>query len=141
MKKLLPSIFLILVLLFSASQALAICEGPIVPCGRSGTPPCQFCHIFVIITNIINFLFTCLAPIAAALMFILGGLFMMVSNLSGDESSLFSQGKNILTATVVGMVIIFVSWVFLNSFLTFMEVKEWTGLGTWWQWTNKCPLR
>ena len=150
MKKILPTIFLILILLFSANQALAaICTGPIVPCGGSGRP-CQFCHIFVVITNIINFVLTCLAPIVAALMFVVSGLLFMIAHFSDAEvlaggakggPALFSQAKKAITATVIGLAIVFISWIFLNTFLTFIGVAEWTGLGTWWQWTDKCPVR
>lgn len=150
MRKILPTIFLVLILLFSANQVLAaVCTGPIIPCGGAGNP-CRFCHIFVVITNIINFVLTCLAPIVAALMFVISGLLFMISHFSDAEvlaggakggPALFSQAKKAVTATVIGLVIVFVSWVFLNTFLTFIGVAEWTGLGTWWQWTDKCPVR
>jgi len=150
MKKILPAILLILILLFSANQVLAaICTGPIVPCGGAGNP-CQFCHIFVVIANIINFVLTCLAPIVAALMFVISGLLFMVSHFSDAEvlaggtkggPALFSQAKKAVTATVIGLLIVFISWVFLSTFLDFIGYAKWTGLGTWWQWTDKCPVR
>ena len=136
--------FLILTLLvslfFSAVPDTALadgfCQGPIVPCGRTGTPPCQFCHIFTLLNNLINLVLTCFAPIIAVLMLILGGLMFMISHFSEAEMlpggtkggpKLFSQAKGAITAVVIGLVIIFVAWVFLNTLFTYMDVAEWTG--------------
>lgn len=143
-------IILVLGFLLSASPALAdgFCQGPIVPCGRAGTPPCQFCHIFTLFNNIINLILTCLAPIIAVLMLIVGGLMFMLSHASegGGAPKLFSQAKAAITAAVIGLVIIFVAWVFLNTLFTYMDVAEWTGfldnpdtpeIEGWWK--IKCP--
>lgn len=127
---------LVLFFLFLAEPALAICRGPIVPCGHSGNP-CKFCHIFVLIANIVNYLLTCIIPIIAALMLIVGGFFLLIS---GPNPEQLNKAKGILTATVIGMFIIFLAWVSINTLLDFMEIKEWTGLGTWWDWTGKCPV-
>ncbi len=126
--------------LFSANQVLAAgwCQGPIVPCGSTGQPDCQFCHIFIVVTNILNFILTCLTPIVAGLMLIIGGLYLLAS---GANPQTFGQAKSIITAVVVGLVIIFIAWVFLNTLLTYMGIQQWTGLGTWWDFTDKCPVR
>lgn len=128
-KNLLSIIILTVLCLFSANQAFAICEGPLVPCGRGGDP-CRFCHIFELINNIIAFVLTCLAPIIAVLMLIIGGIFMLIA---GGSPQLFNRAKSIITAVVIGLAIIFVAWVFLNTLFVHLEVAEWTGLGTWWE--------
>jgi hypothetical protein len=123
-------------------SALAICEGPIVPCGRDlnnngridAGEQCQFCHIFTLINNILGFILTCLTPIIAGLMLVLGGIYMLTA---GPSPERMSQAKSIITAVVIGLVIIFLAWVFLNTFLDAIGVAEWTGLGTWWK--IKCP--
>lgn len=122
--------------LFSASPVLAFCEGGLVPCGQTAGNPCNFCHIFVLIANVVNYVLTCLVPIVAALMIIIGGLYLLVSGPSPEK---LSKAKAILTAAIIGLFIIFLAWVFINTLLVFMEIKEWTGLGTWWDWTGKCP--
>lgn len=127
-----------MVFLFSANQVLAICEGPIVPCGGSDAPPCQFCHIFILLANIINFVLTCLTPIIAGLMLIIGGLYLLAA---GANPQTLNQAKSVITAAIIGLVIIFLAWVFLNTLLDFMGIQEWTGLGTWWDFTGKCPVR
>jgi len=133
------------VFLFSAGSVLAICEGPIVPCG--GDNPCQFCHIFVLIANIVNYVLTCLVPIVAGLMIIIGGLYLLAAGASPET---LGKAKSVITAAVIGLVIIFLAWVFLNTLLTYMGIAEWTGLldnpntpqvEGWWDFTGKCPVR
>ena len=123
-----------------------MCEGPIVPCGGIDNP-CNLCHIFVLINNIIDFILTCLAPIIGSLMLVIAGIMFMVAYSGGAEMlpggkkggpALFSQAKKMITAVVMGLVIIFVSWVFLNTFLSFIGVAEWTGLEGGW-WNIQCP--
>lgn len=146
MKKILLTTFLFL-LLFPI-QVHAICEfSHIVPCGGEGTP-CQFCHIFVLLNNIITLILTCLAPIIGGLMIIVAGVMFMFSYFSEAEllpagqaggPQLFSRAKKTITAVVVGIVIIFLSWVFLNSFLDAIGVADWTGLRLGW-WKIDCPV-
>jgi len=121
---------LLLLSLIAPGQALAICDGAIVPCGRSGTPDCEFCHIFELINNILVFVLTCAVPIIGSVMLVWGG-FMFFSSVESPEK--VKDAKNIIKAVVIGMVIIFIAWVFLNSFLTAIGVAEWTGLKDWWQ--------
>jgi len=136
-RKILGTIALAGIFLFSASQVLAACPTGIVPCGTPDCP-CNFCDIFKLIHNIVNFLLLpCslnnnipLIPAIAGLMFVIGGLYLLIA---GGRPEMFSKAKSILTATIVGLVIIFLAWVFLNTFFDYIGVAEWTGLGSWWQ--------
>jgi len=131
MRKAFLLFFLFLFLLPEAS--LAICEGPIVPCGGPGDP-CRLCDLFVLFNNIIDFIITCLTPIAASLMLVVGGVYLLMA---GGSPAQTSQAKSIITAAVIGLVIVLTSWVFVNTFLTYVEVATWTGLGSWWE--IECP--
>jgi hypothetical protein len=131
MRKTLLTILLISIFLPFVAQAG--CEGPLVPCGTSTTPPCTLCHLFELLNNILDFLLTCLAPIVAVLMFTIGGLLFILSQFDIVSANIFSQAKGIVTAVVVGLVIIFASYIFLNAFLSTIGYADWTGLGTWWQ--------
>jgi len=130
-------------------QAFAGCEGPIVPCGTEwidnpdsspGEPakicinPCNLCHIFELLNNVLAFVLTCLVPIAATIMLVWGGFYFLVS---GAKPTDVNKAKRIVTAAVVGLVIIFVAWMFLNTFLTSIGVAEWTGLEEGW-WDIQC---
>jgi len=103
-------------------QSFAGCEGPIVP---PCAPTCGFCDLFDLLENILAFVLTCLVPIVGTIMLVWGG-FTFLS--AGTSPGKIEQAKNIITAVVIGIVIIFVAWVFLNTFLTSIGVAEWTGL-------------
>ncbi|XOB41301.1 MAG: hypothetical protein ACKKMW_01035 [Candidatus Nealsonbacteria bacterium] len=131
-------IILLLLVLLVPNKIFAICEGPIVPCGGCAefdpndkticlTPQsnCEFCHIFVLINNLLMFVLTCLTPIIGAAMLVWGGFTFLGA---GQSPAKVEQAKGIITAVVIGIVIIFVAWVFLNSFLASIGVAEWTGL-------------
>ncbi len=122
-----------LFLFLATEQVQAICEGPIVPCG-SPENPCQFCHLFVLLNNLITFFFTCILPITATGLTAWGGLYMLTA---GESAEKYDDAKKIITAVVIGLVIILAAWMLLNFFLTAIGVAEWTGLRTWWKIT--CP--
>ncbi len=126
------------ILLFSLlipGQIFAFCDvGSLVPCGTSDTPTCGFCHIFVLINNILSFVLTCLTPVVGTVMLVLGGFMFF---LAAESPGKIDDAKKIIKAVVIGIVIIFLAWVFLNSFLTSIGVSEWTGLGEGW-WKIKC---
>ncbi len=121
---------ILLFFLLVPGQIFAICEGNLVPCGREGTPPCNLCHLFELINNILSFVLTCLVPIVGAIMLVWGG-FTFLS--AGSSPGQVEQARNIITAVVIGIVIIFIAWVFLNTFLSSIGVAEWTGLESWWK--------
>jgi len=157
-KKLFAIIFSVFLLIPSFSYA--ICEGRISPCppdfdgdgrygefeldgedldgdGESGEKEiCNFCHIFELVNNILVYVLTCLAPIISGVMLILGGFYLMIA---GVDPSVMNKGKDIIKAAIVGLIVIFVSWVILNTFLSSMGIAEWTGLNpesgdnSWWQ--------
>lgn len=97
-------------------------EGPIVPCGLSEddtdttayneTDPCTLCHLWQTISNIINFITFDLALPAAALLFIVAGILFVVSG--GDEKKL-DLAKTIFKNVVIGLVIIFCSWLLIDT--------------------------
>jgi len=130
-------IFLIILLasIFFPFYTQAICEGPIVPCGREGTPPCTLCQLFALLDNILRFIITCLVPIVSVLMFTIGGVLFILSQFDIVSLGIFIKAKGTVTAVVVGLVVIFIAWVFLNLFLSTIGIAEWTGLGSWWEIT------
>ncbi|MCK4823240.1 hypothetical protein KA005_46225, partial [bacterium] len=88
----------------------------------------------------LRFIITCLVPIVAVLMFTIGGVLFILSQFDIVSVDIFSKAKGTVTAVVVGLVIIFVSWVFLNVFLSTIGIAEWTGLGSWWRITCGPPI-
>jgi len=132
-KSKIQNLLIITFLILIPASVFAICEGPIVPCGGAGGP-CQFCDIFVLIDNIIKLILTCLAPIAVGLMIVIGGFYFLAAGPSPEK---VNQAKSVITAAIIGLVIVFIAWIFLNTFLDMIGVATWTGLGNWWK--ISCP--
>ena len=153
------SIFTILFLLLSLAPFTA--DAGIVQCGTQDnpatpeneeTPLCGFCDIFKLINNIIIFFLVpsssvnngfAVVPLLATLLILIGGFYILL--VGGSPTEIFKdtgakgnivalkKGKDIITAVVVGLLIVYTAWITVNSILTFLGVATWTGLGEWWQ--------
>jgi len=141
---------------YQADGATVTYEG-LVPCGKivdiNGTPtdmPCQFCHFFVMIDAILDFVIT-MAFIIAVLMIVFAGFLFIVAYLGGMElltggakggPKLLSQAKKTLTSVATGLLIIFAAWIIVNTIFVFLGVADWTlsftGPGKWSQ--MNCPI-
>lgn len=145
MKKIFLTILLASTLFPLQAQAQGACGGPLVPCGLSKDSPntpginetdvCGFCHLFALLDNILRFILTCLVPIIAVLMFTIAGVLFILSRFDMVSVDILSKAKGTVTAVVVGLVIIFASYIFLNAFLNAIGYATWTGLDTWWEIT------
>jgi len=111
----------------------------LVPCGGPGQPACQLCHLFVLIDNIIGYLFTYIVPPLALLFIVIGGISMITA---GGNPEKVKEAQRIVTATVMGLAVIFLALMFLYTFLNIIGVATWTGLSSWrlgdW-WGIECP--
>ena len=135
MQKLLFIIFAVIVLV-SLFPADIQAQG-LVPCGNPGQPDCGFCHTFSLLDNILSFLLipsvSNPAPIVlvvATLLFAVGGFFFFIS--AGSTARL-ERGKQIITATIIGLLIIYGAWLFIGLLLNSLGVATWTGLGSWFE--------
>ena len=125
--------------LFGANLVTAaFVTDPIVPCGREGQPDCTLCHLWRLASNIINFLSFNLAIPMAVLLFVAAGVIFLIS--SGSEEKV-ALARNIFTNTVIGLVIIFCSWLLIDTL-----VKSLANPGTQpgiiiWSWNQfpSCP--
>lgn len=128
-------LFLIIFLFFLFLSPVFI-EARLVPCGGPGQPPCQICHLFVMLDRIIDFvLIRIVFPVATLLIVFSGGMYM----LSSGDSGKISQARSILTSTIVGLVIIFSSWLLVNTFMTGIGLADWVGPAGGWYRIN-CPI-
>lgn len=124
----------------SFTPLLSFAQGGLVPCGvgNPGDPgyvACGLCHLFQLVNNIINLVMFTFIPIIAPIFIVIGGIYFLIGRGSPET---YTKGKTVLTATVVGLIIVYTAWVLLNTMLTFLGVASWTGLGNWWQ--IECPL-
>ena len=133
MKKLFLFIFLLLI----SFPFLANAQG-LVPCGPGKSEPnnvCQFCHIFVLFENVVNFFLFQIVPPLAVLMIVIGGIYFFIS--AGDPNKI-NKGKGILTTVIAGLIIIYCAWIFINFFFMLIGVSDWTGLSGGW-FEIQCP--
>jgi hypothetical protein len=132
-----------LVFSFLPDLVIAACQpGDLVQCGRDcngngeidKNEQCTLCDFFALMSRVLSFILTRLAPILAGLLVVIGGVYYLAG---GQNPATISTAKNILLAVAAGLVILFVAWVALNTFLTGIGVATWTGLEAGW-WKFNC---
>lgn len=53
--------------------------------------------------------------------------------------ALLSRAKSLFTYTIVGLIVIYASWLIINVFFDVIGVADWTGLREGW-WRINCPI-
>ncbi len=76
--------------------------------------PCKLGHFFLMIARIYYFAVWILAVPFAALMVVVGGILILIS---GGNPGLFEKGRNILKYTFIALLLIFGSWLIINTVL------------------------
>ncbi|MDO8558936.1 MAG: hypothetical protein Q7R84_01255 [bacterium] len=101
----------------------------LVPCGPgTAKADCEFCDIFVMSSGILGWIFKFIVPTVATLMFIIGGVLFIFA---GAKAEMFNKAKSIITAAVIGLLIIFGAWIIVNTVFDKIGVVE---LGSGWKW-------
>jgi len=95
--------------------------GGLVPCGGPGEDPCTVCHLFQLISNIINFIAFRFAPIVAAFLFVYAGIMMIVS--AGNPGK-FQAATKMFWSVIIGLAIIYGAWLITNSIIQALAVKN-----------------
>lgn len=97
--------------MFFPNSALA---AGLVPCGPGieDNPTCEVCDLFTLIDNIIKFISIDVGPILALILIVIGAIVMMTSAGSEDR---FKKGKEIITAALIGIFIIWGSWLIIDT--------------------------
>jgi hypothetical protein len=97
--------------------------GGLVPCGRTcddpctaecECEPCTLCHLFVLFKRIVDFLAKDILFPLAVLMIIIGGVMFLTA--AGNPERI-GTAKKILTSTVMGLVIIFLAWLIVDTII------------------------
>ncbi|MDP2934278.1 MAG: pilin [bacterium] len=147
-------IFIILIILGFILPILA--SAALVPCGRccqtwnadrtacdtqcdgvsyEEAQPCTLCDIFRMLQMIMNYIWWFLL-IIAPLFIIAGGIMILIAGAKPDQ---LEAGKRIITGTVVGLAIAFLSWTILNIvFITLAKTPGGVGeeAGFPWPWNE-----
>lgn len=101
-----------------------IAKAAIVPCGPGFPSPddkCQFCHLFTLFDNILDFVFIDLIPPIAIFAIVFGGVYFLIS--TGNPQHI-AKAKGIFTSVVIGLVIIYGAWLLINVFFTTIGISE-----------------
>ncbi len=127
--KYLSAIALVSVFLSFSLPAFAGVCGSLVPkgCQEGGPLSCGLCQFFELASNIINFIVFCLTPPVAGLMIVISGLILVF----GGSESARTYGKKVLTTAVVAIVIIYASWLLIN---TIIQLIGGANQGSWYQY-------
>lgn len=122
-------------LLVAAQPALA---QPLVPCGDDPAKPCQFCHIFVLVWNIVDFLMWQVAPPLAVLLFVVAGVLLLMS---GANPGLRNQGKSMILGAIIGFAIALLAWLVINTIIIALTGSASFGGFAPWGWFDPpaCP--
>jgi len=98
--------------------------------------PCTICHFFVMIDGIVDFILLKIVPLIATLMFIFGGIAHYQAGASPEKAKL---AKSILTTAIIGVVLVYGSWLLINTILVAVGITDWTGLKNWFEIT--CAIK
>ena len=117
------SYFIILV-----SLPFLVSAAGLLPCtGLS----CNYCSLFQLIKNVLDFAMTYILFPVATVMVIYGGFTILVAR---DNAGLVKKGRDIIAAAVIGIVIALISWTIINTiFNVIVNGNSWTaaGLAPW----------
>ena len=125
------SLFLVSCFLFLVVALPVWAADGLVPC--SG-PDCDLCKFLQLISGLIFFLVKNIMPPLAGLLFLIGGIMMVIAG--GSEERL-KKGKDILKSTAIGVLIVLASWAIVNTLITTLGAKVAGFVPSNW-WTVKC---
>jgi hypothetical protein len=141
------SIFLLLIFL-SPLSAHAANEFHLIACATKynfiGPPPaegiapmtalCNICDLFKLLQASFTFIWIYLSIPIAAVMMLYGGFLMLLSSFQGESSSQVSRGRKVLFNAVIGLAIVFLAWIGVDSILKIVGARYGTDiqqLGPW----------
>ncbi len=118
MQKIGATVFILILFLL---PQLSFAAGLVPSCDG---PNCTVCDLGILANNIINWLVN-FSFAAGAAMVIYGGYLIMTAGLSPKQ---YAEGKDIIFAAAIGLGIILVSWIIINTTLYYI-----TGSETWYK--------
>ena len=115
MKKLLLGLILILLVMpvITMGQTYDPSQG-LVPCGNPGQEDCSIKYFFTMLALIFDFTVKWVATPLAILMLTIGGIMIMIS---AGNPNLAGTGKKILWVSIIGLALVFCSWLIVNFIL------------------------
>jgi len=129
-------------------------DGETVCTGTEDEIRCQFCHFFVMLNELINFILKQLVFPIAVLMLVIGGVMFIFAYFGGAEvlpgggaggPKMLNQAKKLISSVVIGLIIIFSAWLIIGLFLQLIGLADWTTniFQSWWTqniFQINCPI-
>lgn len=115
---------IIVFFLLGFSVASANNHTGLIPCDGSAENPCGICHLFELVSTIVNFITYNIAAPLATIMLIYGGVMLIISGGSEDRKK---KGLNAIWAAVWGLVIVFGAWLIVNTVINSLASNEFSG--------------
>ena len=128
-------VILIFTFLFFNFAPIAQAQG-LVPCGPgvTGNETCDFCDLLKLVEIIIDFSLYKIAIPLAVVFVIYGGFVIMTA---GSSSERVSQGKKIIQAAVIGILIALLAWLLIDTILKVVATSD--GMPNQW-WNPRAEL-
>lgn len=146
------------------SNCFKLCYEGFVPCGKAmmvmgsgscgsdipstgegmtkGILHCQLCHVFIMISNMINYLFTKIIPPVTVLMLVIGGIMFYFG---GGKPELLNRAKSLLKSVGIGLVLAYGAFMFVGLFLTILGATDMEPVKNVWSndrvFTINCPVK
>ena len=114
MGRLSKTILILIITLTGVFLIYSSADAALVPCGRTGQPPCTTCDLFVLADNVIKFFVFTFTPALAVLLYLIAGFLVL---LGGANPSWVSKGRDIFKTTTYSLFIIFGAWLITNTLL------------------------
>lgn len=115
---------------FLVQAGLVPCTGAVTCTDVKGTKVCKsdctICSVFKLIINIYDFISKDIATPLAIIAITIGGIMMMIS---AGNPNLMGQGKKILFTAIIGLVLVFCSYLIIGFVLSAVGYTDsWTSL-------------
>ncbi len=111
--------------LFLLTTSITYAAG-IVPCGGTGQTMCRACDFIAMAQKIMEW-FVLVSASIVALMFAFGGMKMVMS--AGNTGEV-SKGKEMMTNSIIGFIILLAAWLIVNTVLLTVT-SDGKGIDTW----------
>lgn len=112
MKKITPALIIFLAIFVFAPSAMALSLVDNIPCAASGEK-CNVCHFLTLFVNGADII-AGLAGSLSLVMLVTAGVAMITAY--GNQNRI-QWGKDIITATLTGIIIVFFAWSLVNIFI------------------------
>ncbi|WKZ26882.1 MAG: hypothetical protein QY311_01885 [Candidatus Paceibacterota bacterium] len=123
----------VLAVMFSGVFALPV-EAAVVPCGKSTdtgvNAMCQTCHLVEAADSALRFVMFVAAPLVATILFIIAG-FIRVAGATNTKS--VSQSNTLFSNAIIGLVVIMLAWMVVNTFLKFVASNYFGANVKWYE--------